>query len=94
MKTNWDYSNLADAYLKRPDYSINAIEAMLRISNVKKNNKICDIGAGVAHLTLMLAERGFEITAVEPNEAMRANGIKRTENMDNVYWREGTGELI
>ena len=28
MKTNWDYTNLADAYLKRPEYSNTAIDAM------------------------------------------------------------------
>lgn len=57
---------------------------MLSISNVNKNNKFCDIGAGVAHLSLMLAKKGFEITAVEPNDATRANGIKRTESIDNI----------
>lgn len=26
MKTEWDYTNLAEAYLKRPDYSSDAIK--------------------------------------------------------------------
>ena len=92
MKTNWDYTSLADAYLKRPDYSDYAIDAMLSIAGVKQGYKVCDIGAGVAHLTLMLASKGLEITAVEPNDAMRANGIKRTAKLNNVNWFEGTGE--
>ena len=29
MKTEWDYTTLADAYLKRPDYADAAIDAML-----------------------------------------------------------------
>ena len=29
MKTEWDYTNLADAYLKRPDYAPEAIKKML-----------------------------------------------------------------
>ena len=29
------------------------------------------MGAGVAHLTLMLASKEFQIAAVEPNDAMR-----------------------
>lgn len=92
MKTEWNYTSLADAYLKRPDYSNSAIDAMLEIAQVSKGDKVCDVGAGVAHLTLMLASRGFDVVAVEPNDAMRANGIKRTEEFSDVCWHEGTGE--
>jgi ubiquinone/menaquinone biosynthesis C-methylase UbiE len=92
MKTEWDYTTLADAYLKRPDYSDAAIDAMLKIAGAEKCDKFCDVGAGVAHLTLMLAARGLDVTAVEPNDAMRANGIKRTASLPNVRWHEGTGE--
>jgi ubiquinone/menaquinone biosynthesis C-methylase UbiE len=91
MKTEWDYTTLAKAYLKRPDYSDAAIAAMLSIAGLK-TGKVCDVGAGVAHLTLMLAVRGFDVTAVEPNDAMRANGITRTADLPNVRWFEGTGE--
>lgn len=92
MKTEWDYSTLANAYLKRPDYADAAIDAMISIAGVGKGDKFCDVGAGVAHLTLMLATRGLDVLAVEPNDAMRANGIKRTEKFANVGWHEGTGE--
>lgn len=92
MKTEWDYTTLADAYLKRPDYADAAIDAMLSIAGAKKGDKFCDVGAGVAHLTLMLADRGMNVEAVEPNDAMRANGIVRTGSFDNVSWIEGTGE--
>jgi len=83
---------LAQAYLKRPDYADAAIDAMLAITGVRRNDKICDVGAGLAHLTLMLVARGMDVTAVEPNEAMRANGVKRTKLLTNVRWHEGTGE--
>ncbi len=92
MKTEWDYTTLADAYLKRPDYADSAIDAMLSIAGAEKGDKFCDVGAGVAHLTLMLAARGLDVVAVEPNDAMRTNGIKRTEKLANVRWFEGTGE--
>lgn len=92
MKTEWDYTLLADAYLKRPDYADAAIDAMLSIAGATKGDHFCDIGAGVAHLTLMLAARGLNVTAVEPNDAMRSNGIKRTEKLNHVRWHEGTGE--
>lgn len=92
MKTEWDYTKLANAYLKRPDYADAAIDAMLSIAGTEKGGKVCDVGAGVAHLTLMLAARSLNVVAVEPNNAMRANGVKRTERLGNVCWNEGTGE--
>jgi ubiquinone/menaquinone biosynthesis C-methylase UbiE len=92
MNTQWDYTALADAYLKRPDYAEAAIDAMLAIMGARRGDKICDVGAGLAHLTKMLAVRGMDVTAVEPNDAMRANGIERTKSLTNVRWHEGTGE--
>jgi ubiquinone/menaquinone biosynthesis C-methylase UbiE len=92
VKTQWDFTALADAYRKRPDYADAAIDAMLAVMSARKGDKICDVGAGLAHLTLMLAARGMDVTAVEPNDAMRANGIERTKEMTNVRWHEATGE--
>ena len=92
MKTEWDYSALADAYIKRPDYSDAAVDAMLSIVAVEDGALVCDVGVGVAHLSLRLAARHLTVTAVEPNDAMRANGIQRTRNIPSITWREGTGE--
>jgi ubiquinone/menaquinone biosynthesis C-methylase UbiE len=92
MKTEWDYTELAEAYLKRPDYAQSAIDKMLEVAGVKKGDLACDVGAGAAHLTLKLAEYGLEVYSVEPNDAMRANGIKRTSTFENVHWSEGVGE--
>ena len=84
MKTEWDYTDLAAAYLKRPDYAQSAIDRMLETAGVKKGDVVCDVGAGAAHLTLKLAEYGLHVCAVEPNDAMRANGIERTKQYDHV----------
>ncbi len=91
MKTNWDYTKLADAYLQRPNYASSAIEKMIENANLKKGDLACDVGAGVAHLTLELYSRGLNVFAVEPNDAMRLNGINRTKNC-KIQWFEGTGE--
>ena len=92
MKTEWDYTNLAEAYLKRPDYAENAIDEMLQLTGVQKGDRVCDVGAGAAHLTRVLAQRGYVINAIEPNDAMRDNGIERTREFTNVTWSEGVGE--
>ncbi len=92
MKTEWDYTDLAEAYLKRPDYAQTAIDGMLETAGVKPGDAVCDVGAGVAHLTLKLAAYGLDVCAVEPNDAMRRNGVIRTEQYKNVHWFEGVGE--
>ena len=70
MKTDWDYTALADAYLKRPDYADAAIDAMLSLAGVRKGSKICDVGAGVAHLT-------FSETRTSPNVSFRTDAHSR-----------------
>ena len=92
MKTEWDYTALADAYLKRPYYSDTAIDAMLKITRTSVVASVCDVGAGAAHLTQMLATRGFRVNAIEPNDLMRKNGILRTTKFPNVTWFEGVAE--
>ncbi len=92
MKTNWDYTQLADAYLERPDYAPDALKQLFNIAGLKPGDKVCDLGAGVAHLTIPLAKYGCIVDAVEPNDAMRANGKKRTAYLPDVTWYEGTGE--
>lgn len=92
MKTEWDYTALAEAYLKRPDYANDVLAAIFRIGEMKPGEKVADLGAGEAHLTLPLLAQGFEVSAVEPNDAMRALGQKRTNGSTHVHWSEGTGE--
>ena len=92
MKTEWDYTNLAEAYLRRPEYAPSAISQMLERAGVKPGDAACDVGAGAAHLTLELAKFGLKVWAVEPNDAMRANGVKRTAEFADVQWFEGVGE--
>lgn len=92
MKTKWDYTDLADSYIDRPDYSNIAIDAFLSIADIQENDKVCDIGAGVAHLTIPLLKRGLNVTALEPNDSMRKNGIYRTENYTKVKWVEAVCE--
>ena len=92
MKTEWDYTELAEAYLKRPDYAQDAIDKMFITAKLEKGDKACDVGAGAAHLTLKLANYGLDVSAIEPNYAMRSNGIKRTESYENVKWFDGVGE--
>ena len=92
MKTEWDYTTLARAYLRRPNYSGAAIDVMLSVMKID-NGEVCDIGAGAAHLTLELLNRRLKVIAIEPNDATRENGAFRTEGYKNISWHKGTGEV-
>lgn len=95
MKTEWNYSELAKPYLNRPNYSEKALEKLFEVVETTMDTSelnVCDVGAGVAHLTIPLLERGYKVDAVEPNDEMRKLGSWRTENSSNVRWYEGTGE--
>lgn len=92
MKTQWDYTKLADAYVKRPEYSTDALDKMFAKMALPKDAFICDVGAGAGHLTIEIAKRGFKVNAVEPNDAMRGHGIQRTKQFPQVSWFVGTGE--
>ncbi len=88
----WDYSKLAKGYINRPPYASEAIDILCNNANLQKGNKVCDIGAGAGHLTIELAKRELTVNAVEPNDAMRKNGIARTDKFTNVNWFNGTAE--
>ncbi|OHU82729.1 methyltransferase [Helicobacter sp. CLO-3] len=60
-------------------------------NNAAKNSlRVADIGAGTGNLSIMLLERGCEVVAVEPNDAMREIGISRTKDK-NIKWVRATG---
>ncbi|MEE9383886.1 MAG: class I SAM-dependent methyltransferase [Nannocystaceae bacterium] len=88
MQTAWDYTHLARAYVKRPNYSESVIQRL--VEDAQPTSRACDVGAGVGHLTRMLGAHGLHVTAVEPNDAMRAIGQVQTD--PGVAWVEGTGE--
>ncbi len=88
----WDYTPLADAYLARPDYADAAIDQIVEITNLGTGTLALDVGAGAGHLTVKLAARGWNVTALEPNAAMRRHGVHRTGTFPNVHWIDGLME--
>ncbi len=90
MKTNWDYSELAESYLLRPQYSSSAVDAIFAIAGVTSSHFSCDIGAGVGHLTKHYLRKNLRVLAIEPNNNMRSLGQEQTDG--KCEWIEGTGE--
>jgi SAM-dependent methyltransferase len=88
----WDYTEHSKTYTFRPDYAPSALEDIFRATGVAEASPVCEIGAGDGHLTLHLAAKKFQTHAIEPNEAMREVGKKRTVGLEGVSWSDGTGE--
>ncbi|MFT4552903.1 MAG: ubiquinone/menaquinone biosynthesis C-methylase UbiE [Chlamydiales bacterium] len=92
MKTNWDYTKLAMSYLKRPQYAETAIDQLIELVGTTEGARVCDVGAGVGHLTIPLLKKNFYVDAVEPNDEMRRLGIEQTSSYSTVNWSAGSGE--
>lgn len=82
-----DFTDQAEAYHKsRPSYPAELLDGLASEIGVRAGDPVLDIGAGTGILTALLADRGYRVTAVEPNEAMRSFADAR----EGVTWRDGT----
>ena len=89
-----DFSALAKNYINRPAYDTVLIEKIMEHMGVNiADIAIADVGAGTGKLTKVLAEMGcLKISAVEPNDEMRKEGILYTKDFQQIIWSKGTGE--
>lgn len=89
-----DFTQLAKFYVDRPGYSItllNYIKTYI-ISQLGREIKVADVGAGTGKLTENLEQIGMHGYAVEPNDAMRNEGIKLFKDRNTFAWTKGTAE--
>lgn len=66
--TAWVFNRMADVYDARPAYPLALIDALAALA--PKGAWVGDLGAGIGHVAVPLAERGFDVTAVDPARAM------------------------
>lgn len=89
-----DFTELAKFYGNRPGYSKVILEYLKNniIQKFGEDLKAADIGAGTGKLTENLSELGLTGYAVEPNEAMRAEGMKVFKENTSFSWLAGSAE--
>lgn len=91
-----DFTELAKFYVDRPGYSMEVLR-MLRNHIMKEQGEdkiiVADVGAGTGKLTENLAQLGLTGYAVEPNEAMRNEGIKLFTGNADFQWMQGSAEI-
>lgn len=82
----------ADAYERgRPEYSTEAIDALIRELGIGPGTRVLDLAAGTGKLTRQIAPSGAELVAVEPVAEMRA---KLEAVLPDIEAVEGTAERI
>lgn len=88
-----DFTALAKEYVNRPGYSKNVLKMIGRNAGMDRREfKVADIGAGTGKLTEELTALGFTGYAVEPNDAMRAEGVKNPVFDGKFTWQKGFAE--
>jgi ubiquinone/menaquinone biosynthesis C-methylase UbiE len=84
--SRWVFNRIADVYSARPAYPGALVDDLARLA--PSGGTIGDIGAGTGHVSIPLAERGYDVVAVEPAEAMmerlRATALSRGVGLRSV----------
>lgn len=84
-----DFSHQAQAYAAaRPTYPAALLDRLIAHVGVGPGDPVTDLGAGTGISAGLLAARGFKVTAVEPNPAMR----EHAQEHPNTAWLDGTFE--
>lgn len=92
MMKQGDFTTLAKSYINRPGYSLEILKQLAALAGYPRDPfNVADVGAGTGKLTENLLDLGFDVVCVEPNDAMRAEGVRHT-GPRGVTWHAGSGE--
>jgi ubiquinone/menaquinone biosynthesis C-methylase UbiE len=88
-----DFTTLAKDYIHRTGYSPTALKALAATIGARRAGfTVADVGAGTGKLTQNLLEIGLRGYAVEPNDAMREEGIRLMGALPAFTWQAGSAE--
>lgn len=75
----------------RPDFVVKAVSALVNGCQLKTGSKVIELASGTGKFTKSIADKGYDITAVEPSEGM--NDSFR-ENFPQIPLLEGSSYSI
>ena len=89
-----DFSNQADAYRRsRPTYPTALVDLLIEDAMIAAGDAVADFGAGTGIFSRLLVERGFCVTAIEPNAEMRKqNDVPTARWFDGTFESSGLGD--
>jgi SAM-dependent methyltransferase len=67
--SRWVFNRMAEFYAARPAYPAALVDALAELAG-PVGSRVGDLGAGVGHLALPLAARGFDVVAIDAAQAM------------------------
>ena len=90
-----DFTKLAKDYINRTGYSRTVLQVIRSYIEAVNGEiqAVADVGAGTGKLTEDLEALGLRGFAVEPNDAMRAEGIRLFQGRDTFIWTKGLAEV-
>jgi len=87
------FTNRVDNYRRyRPGYPSAVIDLIRKSCGLATGGQVADIGSGTGILTRKLLEAGFEVSAVEPNDAMRAAAEEDLKDFPGFHSINATAE--
>lgn len=87
------FSGRVESYKRyRPGYPAEIVDLLRRECALSNNAAIADVAAGTGLLTEIFLAAGFSVTAVEPNDEMRAALAKLKQRSPNLRCVTGTAE--
>ncbi|KOY16173.1 class I SAM-dependent methyltransferase [Paenibacillus xylanivorans] len=93
MNSRERFTSRVDSYLKyRPSYPKEAIDHLYDVVGLGANSNIADIGSGTGIISKLLLERGSDVIAVEPNQAMREAAEQMLESNPKFQSTSGSAE--
>jgi len=88
------FTDRVSNYVKyRPGYPKEIIDYLERQCHLSAQSAIADIGAGTGIFTKLLAEKGYKVFAVEPNDAMREEADRQLSKFPGYHSIVGKADL-